>query len=181
MASKKTKSDRLKELDIALENRAFEIQLFWQRSNYFLVLITALGIGAIAVDDNLLALIITVFGTITSFLWFRTNLGSRFWQESWEVEVNELAEKLGVTSFERPMKDIKEQVRQSLKGSKKQSFFRRWVDQQIVKKPSVSYHMIILSIVSIAIWLCAFLFFLVQILIRVWPAVREIACTLSPG
>ncbi|MFT7359321.1 hypothetical protein [Parasphingorhabdus sp.] len=175
MASRKTKADRLKELDIALENRAFEIQLFWQRSNYFLVLITALGIGAIAVDNDLLALLITIFGTVTSFLWFRTNLGSRFWQESWEVEVNKLAGSLRVTSFERPMSDIKEQVRLSLKGSKKQSLFRRWVDQQIVKKPSVSYHMIILSIVSTSIWLCAFLFFFIQILLDVLPAAYEIA------
>ncbi len=175
MVSRKTKADRLKELDIALENRAFEIQLFWQRSNYFLVLITALGIGAIAVDSNLLALLITVFGTVSSFLWFRTNLGSRFWQESWEVEVNELAGELGVTSFERPMKEIKEQVRRSLKGSNKQSFFRRWVDQQILKKPSVSYHMIILSIVSTIVWLCAFLFFSIKIICDALPAIYEIA------
>tara|TARA_R110000850_G_scaffold792_2_gene4616 strand:+ start:1706 stop:2248 length:543 start_codon:yes stop_codon:yes gene_type:complete len=173
LASRKTKADRLKELDIALENRAFEIQLFWQRSNYFLVLITALGIGAIAVDANLLALLITVFGTIASFLWFRTNLGSRFWQESWEVEVNELAGQLGVRSFERPMRDIREQVRSSLKGSKKQSFLRRWVDRQIVKKPSVSYHMIILSIISTIVWLFAFLFFSIQIFFDALPLINS--------
>ena len=178
MVSRKTKSDLVKELDIALENRAFEIQLFWQRSNYFIVLLTALGVGAIAVDATLLALLMTVFGTVASFLWFRTNLGSRFWQESWEAEVGKLAKELKIASFERPENQIKMQVRCSLKGNQRQSYVRRWVDKQIVKKPSVSYHMILLSIVSTVIWFCAFLFFLIQAVLEALPNLSVICSRL---
>lgn len=84
----------LKELDIALKNREFEIQLFWQRSNYFLVLITALSIGIVTVNDEFYLFILTAIGLISSWLWFLTNLGSRFWQESWECEVVKISNRL---------------------------------------------------------------------------------------
>lgn len=141
------------ELKIALDNRAFEIQLFWQRSNYFLVLITALGIGTFSIKDALFAALASVFATISSFLWFRTNLGSRFWQESWEAEVELLAREEKIRSFERPASEIRDQVIRSLSASGKRSFFRRWIDRQIVKKPSVTSQMIYLSLTSTAIWL----------------------------
>lgn len=56
-----------RELQIALENRAFEIQLFWQRSNYFLVLMTALGIGVFSIKDELFSFLIAVFASLTSW------------------------------------------------------------------------------------------------------------------
>ena len=87
------------ELQIALDNRAFEIQLFWQRSNYFLVLITALGIGVFTIDNKIAAFLVTILGIASSFIWFRTNLGSKFWQESWEVEVSMIAEVEGIKSL----------------------------------------------------------------------------------
>jgi len=149
----KNRDHLLKELDIAMENRAFELQLFWQRSNYFLVLITALGVGVIAIKDQLLVLLIAVFGAVVSFLWFRTNLGSRFWHESWEIEVTELSKKLGIESFKRPMDEIVEQVRVSLEDDTKKSCYRRWINRQTLAKPSVSRHMITLSLVSTVVWI----------------------------
>lgn len=143
------------ELQIALDNRAFEIQLFWQRSNYFLVLMTALGIGTFTVKDPVFSPVIALFATACSYYWFRTNLGSKFWQESWEVEVTELSKELGVRSFERPLSEVREQVRRSLQrgqASEKRSFVRRWVDWLTVKKYSVTYNMILLSLVSTVLW-----------------------------
>ena len=141
------------ELKIALDNRSFEIQLFWQRSNYFLVLITALGIGTFSIKDSVFAALAAFFAAISSFLWFRTNLGSRFWQESWEAEVEILAKEEKIRSFERPASEIRDQVAKSLSASGNRSFVRRWIDRQIVKKPSVTSQMIYLSLTSTAVWL----------------------------
>lgn len=151
---KSAKSDP-SELQIALDNREFEIQLFWQRSNYFLVLMTALGIGVFTIKELKYALIISVFATITSWFWYKTNLGSKFWHESWEVEVVNLAKEQNVRSFERPMSDVIEQVRHSLEeaaSSGQRGSVQRWLDRQILKKPSVSYYMILLSLTSTTLW-----------------------------
>ena len=144
------------ELQIALENRAFEIQLFWQRTNYFLVLITALGIGVFTVSDNLFAVILSVLGSVSSLLWFGTNLGSKFWQESWEVEVQILAEELEIRSFKKGLDEIKRQVTKSLRDgerNKDKSVYKKWIDGLIIKKFSVSDQMIALSLVSTVLWL----------------------------
>ncbi len=144
------------ELEIALTNRAFEIQLFWQRSNYFLVLITALGVGVFTINNTVFALLIAIFGALSSLFWFRTNLGSKFWQESWEVEVTILAKELGIRSFEKNISKIEQQVIRSLSdggGNNAKSFFRKWIDRLIVKKYSVTYYMIILSFAAMLIWL----------------------------
>lgn len=143
------------ELQIALDNRAFEIQLFWQRSNYFLVLMTALGIGAFTIANTFFAMVISIFATISSIFWYRTNLGSKFWQESWEVEVVALAKIYNIDSFKRPTDEIVEQVRASLQngwspGGKGR--FRKYIDRRTLQKFSVSYYMILLSITSAVVW-----------------------------
>lgn len=143
------------ELKIALDNRAFEIQLFWQRSNYFLVLMTALGIGVFTVKDVWFSPVIAAFATAASWFWFRTNLGSKFWQASWEVEVTELSREQRVRSFEKGMEEVAAQVADSLgvgKPNDQRSRLRRWVDKQTVKKPSVTYNMILLSLFSTIVW-----------------------------
>ena len=154
MQSKRPSTDP-SELQIALDNRAFEIQMFWQRSNYFLVLMTALGIGVFTIKSDIYAFMIAIFATITSWYWYQTNLGSKFWHESWEVEVVNLAKELGIRSFERPTIDVIDQVRLSfedayLSGDKSRA--RRWIDRQVLKKPSVSHYMILLSLTSMVLW-----------------------------
>ncbi|HEX8224260.1 MAG TPA: hypothetical protein VF605_10640 [Allosphingosinicella sp.] len=161
------------ELKIALDNRAFEIQLFWQRSNYFLVLMTALGIGTFTIKDQALSPVIALFATFCSYFWFRVNLGSKFWQESWEVEVMTLASELRIRSFERLLPEVKDQVARSLSQGQvleKRSRLRRWVDGQTVRKHSVTYNMILLSLVSTIIWATVFLVFLGRLIL----AYREV-------
>jgi hypothetical protein len=68
----------------ALETRNLEINLFWQRSNYFLVLNTALAVGFLNVKDGEYSLVLAIFGAIVSGLWFQVNLGSKYWQSRWE-------------------------------------------------------------------------------------------------
>lgn len=116
---------------------------------------TALGIGTFSIKDPLFSPIIAIFATACSYFWFRTNLGSKFWQESWEVEVTELSKELGVRSFERPLGGVVEQVRASLakgQASEKRSFLRTWIDGLTVRKYSVTYNMILLSLFSTIFW-----------------------------
>lgn len=143
------------ELQIALDNRAFEIQLFWQRSNYFMVLITALAVGIFTVKDNLYAFMLCIFATTASWFWYKTNLGSKFWHESWEVEVVTLAKEQGIRSFERTTSEIVDQVRQSLNDAHTAGYrkpVQRWLDAKILGKPSVSHYMILLSLASALLW-----------------------------
>jgi hypothetical protein len=129
--------------------------MFWQRSNYFLVLITAIGVAVFTVKDTLLATILSGFGSLSSFYWYKTNLGSKFWQESWEVEVMQLAAREQIASFERSSADIQAQVRKSFVSSWQggtKSSIHRYFDRKIVEKPSVSYYMILLSVASTGVW-----------------------------
>ncbi len=70
---------------VALDTRNFEISLFWQRSNYFLALNSALALGFFNLkEQGLYGLVMAIFGIIVSYLWVRVNLGSKFWQSRWE-------------------------------------------------------------------------------------------------
>ncbi len=175
----KQKASDPSELKIALDNRAFEIQLLWQRSNYFLVLITALGIGVFSIRDREFASVISVAAAFSSYFWFRTNLGSRFWQESWEAEVVILAKEQKIRSFERPSSEITQQVEAALEGNHSRSWIRRWTDRQILKKPSVSYNMILLSLTFTLMWSVISLFFLWQQRIVICSALLSIVSWLE--
>ncbi len=155
----------LKELDIALANRVFEIQSFWQRSNYFLVLLTALGAATFTIDDKAIQAILSALSAVCAWFWYRTNLGSKFWQESWEVEVNLLSEKIGIESFKRSMAGVKEQVHNSLLPSNtEKNWLRKFVDRQTVSKPSVTFNMIILSLVVFIVWVVVSIIFVARLL-----------------
>lgn len=167
MTAKKISIDQ--ELKIALDNRAFEIQLFWQRSNYFLVLMTALGIGAFTIKDVYLSPIIAAFAVLCSIFWFKVAVGSKFWQESWEVEVSELSKEYGVRSFEKSTDDVISQVSHSLGMShsgENKSLLRRWVNSRTVKKHSVTYHMILLALCSVVVWLVVLGAFLIRLAVH---------------
>ena len=172
------------ELKIALDNRAFEIQLFWQRSNYFLVLMTALGIGTFSIKDPLFSPIIAFFATACSYFWFRTNLGSKFWQESWEVEVTELSKEFGVRSFEKTLAEVRDQVRLSLHNgqvAERRSLVRIWINQMTIKKPSVTYNMILLSLISTILWFFVAAVLLMRTFVGVGVAGSEMSTKPPPS
>src|SRR5437763_1835647 len=60
--------------------RNLEIGLFWQRSNYFLVLNTGIAFGYFNLVDHKYTLIFAIMGVVASTLWFRVCLGGKFWQ-----------------------------------------------------------------------------------------------------
>ena len=141
--------------------------MFWQRSNYFIVLMTALGVGVFAIKDPIYALCLSIFAAISSWYWYKTNLGSKFWQESWEAEVVNLAKEHNIRSFERPTPEIIEQVRISLEQAwvlSGKGIVRRFLDVRIVKKPSVSHYMILLSLTSVALWTLVSVMYIFDIL-----------------
>ena len=91
-------------LNIVLDNRKIELNFFWQRSNYFLILCTAIIVGIYTSMNNvsngkLLPIGLSLFGLLVSILWVRVNLGSKYWQSFWEESALEYERKLGTSKL----------------------------------------------------------------------------------
>ena len=133
--------------------------MFWQRSNYFLVLNTAIALGFFNLQDHeflrIYSLILAVFGILVSYLWYRVNLGGKFWQCRWEQRLSEVEKVLMPSAkfFAADYEIIISDVKNSLSLGRDKSRFRRWLDTQILSKPSVSISMIHLSLLFIFGWL----------------------------
>ena len=104
MASDLEKQIKERAFEVALDTRRFEIELYWKRAHYFFGIMCGLG-GASAIltfirsEESignglfLLSLfVIGCIGTVTSFAWYFTNKGSKYWQENWEQYVDALGE-----------------------------------------------------------------------------------------
>ena len=137
----------------ALDTRNFEISMFWQRSNYFLVLNTALGVGVFKTEWPE-SLVLALFGFFVSLLWFRVNLGSKYWQSRWEerLAVVELQVAPNLKFFSADWPTINADVERSLQRSNHEDRFRKWLDKQTLKKHSVSYNMTLLSFFFMLGW-----------------------------
>lgn len=140
--------------DTALSTRNLEITLFWQRSNYFLILNTALAIGFFKLEYISYRLMLGIFGFIVSYLWFRVNLGSKFWQSRWEERVKIIEKSLGknVDLFSAAPDTVKNDVKKSF-AFWKYNWFQRKINDRILRKPSVSRAMIYLSLLFMLFWL----------------------------
>jgi len=155
--------------NIAYQTRNFEIQLFWQRSNYFLVLNTAIITG-IAIKlgsiDPIVAVFIA-FGIFVSCLWYRVNLGSKFWQTRWEQRLHEIEERVSPSAnlFSATQAQIKADVENSIKTTGGQGWWRSYVNKQALSKPSVSRQMILLSIGFICLYVALLAIWIIGILL----------------
>lgn len=69
---------------VAIDARNLEMNLFWQRSNYFLVLSRATAAGFFSLKNGKYAIPLAFFGAVASIPWIAVNLGSKFWQGRWE-------------------------------------------------------------------------------------------------
>jgi hypothetical protein len=140
--------------EVALETRNFEITLFWQRSNYFLVLNSALAVGFFSLKEQGYALVLAGLGTIAALLWFFVNLGSKYWQSRWEHELHLREQKLYPSDplFAADRKRTDEYVRKSL-GYHKHTGLQRLLDCAVMLKPSVSFMMTVLSLVFLLAWI----------------------------
>jgi len=83
-----------KALDLALDIRKFEIELYWKRATYFWTFIGAALAGYALVfktstgDNSWLLLIFSCLGFLFSVAWYLVNRGSKFWQNNWERHVD---------------------------------------------------------------------------------------------
>jgi len=143
--------------DIAKEIRNFEISLFWKRSNYFLVLNTAIATGVfLKINEPSLSLFLSIFGLIVSILWINVNLGSKYWQDRWEAKLakieTEIDPTLDLFSVSESIRysEVKESIGYLNPDS---SLFRKLVNRLILIKPSVSRNMIALSFLFSIFWI----------------------------
>lgn len=78
-------------LEIALDARKFELDLFWRRSLFFWGFIASAFVGFASTYSKhpSLAFLISCFGVICTFSWALVNRGSKFWYETWEAKAIE--------------------------------------------------------------------------------------------
>jgi hypothetical protein len=142
---------------VAKEARNLEITLFWQRSNYFLVLSTAIAAGFFSLRDPKYALPLAIFGLAVAFLWVAVNLGSKFWQSRWENRLRVTEEQLrpGMDLFSASWHTVQEDVRQSF-GFRRRGVIHRIYTRLVLLKPSVSFMMTLLSLAFVGFWITMF-------------------------
>lgn len=100
------KKDRVlkRAFEQSLENRKFEITLYWKRTQYFFTIFSTLGglsvliaLLEVGLDMQspllfLALIIIECVGLVAAIAWVKVNLGSKYWQENWEAYVDKLGE-----------------------------------------------------------------------------------------
>ena len=96
----------LERFKIVLETRNFEIELFWKRCNYFLVLNTALAVGIFASfngngANKVFLPWICLVGVFVCFAWIQVGLGAKYWQSHWERVVMQEQEFIGFRKQEK--------------------------------------------------------------------------------
>lgn len=144
-----------------LDTRNLEINLFWQRSNYFLVLNTGIAFGFFNLKDGKFAVIFAVMGLLASLLWFWVCLGGKFWQTRWEQRLLEFEREHmpGLDFFGASPERIRADVEKGLAFNELR-WTQRLVYKLVLNKPSVSYSMIRLSALFVTGWV-AFIIILI--------------------
>jgi hypothetical protein len=137
--------------------RNLEIGLFWQRSNYFLVLNTGIALGFFNLKDAPYRSIFAIMGLIASALWFQVCLGGKYWQTRWEQRLMDFeAHHLPDLAFfaadrARLQSDVERGLRFHPATGLKSFIYRLVLDRH----PSVSYSMILLAGTFVVAWCLA--------------------------
>jgi hypothetical protein len=149
---------------LLVDTRNLEINLFWQRSNYFLVLNSAIALGFVNVSKLFMAITLAFIGLCCSLLWFWVCLGSKFWQSRWEQRLGDFEREHmpKLAFFSASQERMEEDARKGLTFHRNMSWSQRAVYTLALKRPSVTYAMIRLSLVFLVGWfvflaLCVFL------------------------
>jgi len=97
---------------MAAQTRNMEIALFWQRSNYFLVINTAIAAGFFTLENQRSAILFSIMGIFVALLWVEVNLGSKFWQLRWERRLAMPEDDLGpgIDLFSASWETVREDV-----------------------------------------------------------------------
>ncbi|HHP7230913.1 MAG TPA: hypothetical protein ACFCUY_08650 [Xenococcaceae cyanobacterium] len=96
--NKQRKQEKI--LEYALDICKFEIQIYWERTKYFIFLIAGSFGGYGLFVSNIfdiaeeirgsVLLLLTFIGFILSLAWYLSNRGSKYWQGNWERHVDVL-------------------------------------------------------------------------------------------
>jgi len=129
-----------------IDTRNLEINLFWQRSNYFLVLNTGIAFGFFNLKNEEFGIVFAVMGLLASLLWFWVCLGGKFWQTRWEQRLLEFEREHmpGLDFFGASPERIRADVEKGL-AFHVQGLRQQLVYSLVLIKPSVSFSMIQLS------------------------------------
>jgi hypothetical protein len=101
--SESNTTDPKKALELALDIRKFEIELYWKRATYFwaFIAIALAGYGSILAakeircDEKGEALLTaSCLGLVFSVAWYFVNRASKLWQENWEKHVDLLEDEV---------------------------------------------------------------------------------------
>lgn len=144
----------------ALATRNLEISLFWQRSNYFLVLNTAIAVGFFSrPEHDYYAVGLSLIGVVVATLWVRVNLGSKFWQSRWERRLEVVEAELDGPFrrlFAADLNTVRADVRESLNYDRpEKGWLEALYESAVMRKPSVSKTMTMLSAFFVLVWLAA--------------------------
>ena len=98
---------------VALENRRFEIDLYWRRSTYFWAFVAVSFGGYFALSshpsDHIWSrLVVAVLGMTFSYSWHLITRASKFWQENWERHIDALENEITgplYKTIKRPQKN----------------------------------------------------------------------------
>ncbi len=91
---------RDKAFQVAIENRRFEIELYWKRATYFWTLIAAVFIGYFALQGNeskgsqFASFVISCIGLMFSLAWYLISRASAYWHANWDAHVHQLEDEL---------------------------------------------------------------------------------------
>ena len=131
-----------------------EIGLFWQRSNYFLVLSTAIAVGVFSLRDIKYAVPLAAFGLLVALLWIAVNLGGKFWQSRWEYRAGLTEKRLrpDMNLHSASWQTVQDDVRRSFEFRQRGPVHRAY-QRLVLLKPSVSLVMTILSLAFFGFWI----------------------------
>jgi hypothetical protein len=142
-----------------LDTRNLEVKLFWERSNYLLVLNSAIIIAYFTKTLNTPPLLLPIIGLLSSLLWFCLCAGSKYWQSYWEqcltviseayYKDNNICQNINFYAFKKDQ--IKEYVRSSIINGE-HGWYWRWLDKIILWKFSVSIIMMLISLLFVITW-----------------------------
>jgi threonine/homoserine/homoserine lactone efflux protein len=150
---------------MALDTRNLEINLFWQRCNYFLILNSALAYTYLNLHDMHLAVPVTVLGFLVCVFWYRVALGSKYWQERWEAKLSEVEKTFkrkgtfpsDIELFTPDWHTIRKEVATSLHNPH-HTVFESIIAAQILTKPSVTQAMMYLVLTFCLSWIGVFIY-----------------------
>ena len=96
-------------------------------------------------------------GFLASVLWFRVCLGGKYWQARWEQRLFDFEKEHlpGLDFFAAEPARIKRDAEKSLLEFDKLRWPKRLIYRLALRKPSVSYSMILLSVTFIIGWIIA--------------------------